>query len=271
MNSRLMMILRILQIWALLVFASSSWAQAISPQLVREIAPKGKLRAAINFGNPVLAQKDITSGEPQGISVDLSRELARRLGVPVEFVPFEAAGKVADAAEVGVWDIAFLAIDPGRANDIAFTAPYVVIEGTYLVPADSRLRAISDVDREGVRIAVGRGSAYDLYLTRTIKNAQLVRAPTSPTVIDVFRDQKLEVAAGVRQQLIAFASGRTDVRVMDGRFMVIEQAIGTPKGSVSALQFLKEFVEDVKASGFVAHALERSNQRDATVAAPVKH
>jgi polar amino acid transport system substrate-binding protein len=262
--------LRLLQTLAVILFASNAAAQTASSQVVKEIAPEGKLRAAINFGNPVLAQKDSTTGEPRGISADLSRELARRLGVPVEFVLFEAAGKVADAAKAGVWDVAFLAIDPGRANDIAFTAPYVVIEGTYLVPADSPLRTIEDIDREGVRIAVGKGSAYDLYLTRTIKKAQLVRAPTSPTVIDVFRDQKLEVAAGVRQQLIAFASGQPDVRVMDGRFMVIEQAIGTPKGRENGLEFLKGFVEDAKASGFVADALTRSNQRDAAVAPPVR-
>ena len=260
----------ILQTLAILLFASHAAAQTVSPRLAKEIAPEGKLRAAINFGNPVLAQKDATTGEPRGISADLSRELARRLGIPVEFVLFDAAGKVADAVKGGVWDIAFLAIDPGRANDIAFTAPYVVIEGTYLVPADSPLRTIEDVDREGVRIAVGKGSAYDLYLTRTIKKAQIVRAPTSPTVIDVFRDQKLEVAAGVRQQLVAFASGQPDVRVMDGRFMVIEQAIGTPKGRENGLEFLKSFIEDAKASGFVADALARSNQRDAAVAPPVR-
>ena len=262
--------LMLLKTLAFILFASQAAAQTVSPQVVKEIAPEGKLRAAINFGNPVLAQKDATTGEPRGISADLSRELARRLGVPVEFVPFEAAGKVADAARAGAWDIAFLAIDPGRANDIAFTAPYVVIEGTYLVPAGSPLRTIDEVDREGVRIAVGKGSAYDLYLTRAIKRAQLVRAPTSPTVIDVFRDQKLEAAAGVRQQLIAFASGQPDVRVMDGRFMVIEQAIGTPKGRDNAVEFLKSFVEDAKASGFVADALARSNQRDAAVAPPAR-
>jgi polar amino acid transport system substrate-binding protein len=261
---------RLLQTLAVILFASDAVAQNVSPQLVNEIAPHGKLRAAINFGNPVLAQKDATTGEPRGVSVDLSRELARRLGVPVEFVLFDAAGKVADAAKAGVWDVAFLAIDPGRANDIAFTAPYVVIEGTYLVPANSPLRTLEDVDREGVRIVVGKGSAYDLYLSRTIKKAQLVRAPTSPTVIDVFRDQKLEVAAGVRQQLVAFAAGQPDVRVMDGRFMVIEQAMGMPKGREKALEFLKAFVEDAKASGFVADALARSNQRDAAVAPPAR-
>ena len=256
--------LRLLRTLAVILCARHAAAQTVSPQVVNEIAPEGKLQAAINFGNPVLAQR-----EPRGISVDLSRELARRLGVAVEFVLFEAAGKVADAVKAGMWDVAFLAIDPGRANEIAFTAPYVVIEGTYLVSADSPLRSIEDVDREGVRIAVGKGSAYDLFLTRTIKKAQIVRAPTSPTVIDVFRDQKLEAAAGVRQQLIAFASGQPDVRVMDGRFMVIEQAIGTPKGRDKGLELLKSFVEDAKSSGFVADALTRSNQRDAAVAPPV--
>ena len=134
-----------------------------------ELAPSGKLRAAINFGNPVLAQKDPATGEPSGVSVDLARELGRRLGVPVELVTFDAAGKVFDALKTGAWDVAFLAIDPARASEIAFTAPYVVIEGTYLVPADSPLRTIGDVDREGVRVAVGNKSAYDLYLTRTLK------------------------------------------------------------------------------------------------------
>jgi polar amino acid transport system substrate-binding protein len=261
---------RVVKTLALLLFASHAAAQPVSPDAVSELAPEGKLRAAINFGNPVLAQKDAATGEPKGVSVDLSRDLGRRLGVPVEFVLFDAAGKVADAAKAGVWDIAFLAIDPGRANDIAFTAPYVVIEGTYLVPADSPLRTIDDVDREGVRIAVGKGSAYDLYLTRTIRKAQLVRAPTSPAVIDIFRDQKLEAAAGVRQQLIAFASGQADLRVMDGRFVMIEQAIGTPKGRDRALDFLKSFVEEAKASGFVADALVRTNQRDAAIAPPAR-
>jgi polar amino acid transport system substrate-binding protein len=253
-----------------LFLISTAGAQPVSPEVVKVLAPEGKLRAAINFGNPVLAQKDATTGEPRGISVDLARELGRRLGVGVDLVLYDAAGKVADAAKSGAWDIAFLAVDPGRANDIAFTAPYVVIEGTYLVPANSPLRTIEDVDREGIRIAVGNKSAYDLYLTRTIKKAQLVRAPTSPAVIDVFREQKLEVAAGVRQQLIAFATSQPDVRVMDGRFMVIEQAIGTPKGRDNALTFLKGFVEEVKASGFVADGLARSNQRDAAVAPPAQ-
>ena len=262
--------LRLLKTLAFILFASQAAAQTVSPQVVKEIAPEGKLRAAINFGDPVLAQKDATTGEPRGISADLSRELARRLGVPVEFVPFEAAGKIADAARAGVWDIAFLAIDPGRANDIAFTAPYVVIEGTYLVPAGSPLRTIDEVDREGVRIAVGKGSAYDLYLTRAIKRAQLVRAPTSPTVIDVFRDQKLETAAGVRQQLIALRL-RSAGRAGHGRAVHGDRAGDcNAERPDNAVEFLKSFVEDAKASGFVADALTRSNQRDAAVAPPAR-
>jgi polar amino acid transport system substrate-binding protein len=264
------MMLRFLSALLFALFVTDVAAQSVTPELVREIAPAGKLRAAINFGNPVLAQKDLATGAPRGISVDLSRELARRLGVPVELVLFDAAGKVANAAKSGQWDIAFLAIDPGREGDIAFTAPYVIIEGTYLVPAASPFTTIEQVDREGVRIAVGKGSVYDLYLTRTLKNAEIVRAPSSPLVIEVFRDQKLDVAAGVRQQLVAFASGNPDVRVMPGRFMVIEQAMGTPKGRDDAITYLKRFVEEVKASGFVAESLARSDQRDARVAPEVK-
>jgi len=231
-----------------------------------ELAPTGKLRAAINFGNPVLAQKDQASGEPRGVSVDLARELGWRLGVPVELVTYDAAGKVFDAIKTGAWDIAFLAIDPARATEITFTAPYVVIEGTYLVPADSPLRTIQDVDRDGVRVAVGNKSAYDLYLTRTLKRAQLIRVPTSSEAIDVFLKDKLEAAAGVKQPLFQFAKAHPNVRVMDGRFMAIEQAIGTPKGREAGALYLREFVEEMKASGFVARGLEKSGQGDATVA-----
>ena len=237
-----------------------------------ELAPTGKLRAAINFGNPVLAQKDPATGEPRGVSVDLARELGRRLGVPIELVTFDAAGKVFEALKKDAWDIAFLAIDPARAAEITFTAPYVVIEATYLVPADSPLRTIEDVDRDGVRVAVGSKSAYDLYLTRTLKRAQLVRVPTSPEAIDVFLKDKLEAAAGVKQPLVQFAETHPNVRVMDGRFMAIEQAVGTPRGREAGARYLRGFIEEMKASGFVAQGLERSGQGDATVApkAPVQ-
>ena len=166
-----------------------------------ELAPTGTLRAAINFGNPVLAQKDPATGEARGVTVDIARELGRRLGVAVDLVGFDAAGKVFEALKAGVWDVAFLAIDPKRATEIDFTAPYVIIEGSYVVPADSALRAIDDVDRAGVRIAVANGSAYELYLSRTIKHAQIVRAPSGNEAIAMFLRDKLEALAGVKSPL----------------------------------------------------------------------
>jgi len=260
----------LLLIGALLL--SCATIPTIPPGARSELAPTGKLRAAINFGNPVLAQKDPATGEPRGVSVDLARELGRRLGVPVELVTFDAAGKVFEALKTGAWDVAFLAIDPARAAEITFTAPYVVIEATYLVPSDSPLRTIEDVDRDGVRVAVGNKSAYDLYLTRTLKRAQLVRVPTSPAAIEVFLKDKLEAAAGVKQPLLQFAKTHPNVRVMDGRFMAIEQAMGTPKGREAGARYLRVFVEEMKASGFVARGLEKSGQGDAAVAprAPIQ-
>jgi polar amino acid transport system substrate-binding protein len=255
-----------LLILAAVLLSSCATVPTVSLEARSALAPTGKLRAAINFGNPVLAQKDQASGEPRGVSVDLARELGRRLSVPVELITYDAAGKVFDALKTGAWDIAFLAIDPARATEIAFTAPYVVIEGTYLVPADSPLRTIQDIDRDGVRVAVGNKSAYDLYLTRTLKRAQLVRVPTSPEAIDVFLKDKLEAAAGVKQPLFQFAKTHPNVRVMDGRFMAIEQAMGAPKGREAGVLYLRKFVEEMKASGFVARGLERSGQSDSTVA-----
>lgn len=257
----------------LFVGMASAFAQAgggaVSPEVLQDLAPGGKLRAAINLGNSVLVQTDPATGAPKGITPDLARELGRRLGVPVELVTFDAAGKVFEAVKSGVWDIAFVAIEPVRAAAIEFTAPYVLIEGTYMVPVDSPLRTIADVDRAGVRIAVGVGSAYDLYLTRTIKNATIVRASAGGgrEMIDLFVRDKLEAAAGVRQPLAAYAASHPEVRVMDGRFMEIRQAMGTPKGRTAGARYLAAFVEDVKASGFVADALKRSNQ-SAAVAPP---
>lgn len=234
--------------------------------VAQELAPAGRLRAAINFGNPVLAQKDPATGEARGVSVDIARELAGRLGVELDLVTFDAAGKVFDALKTGAWDMAFLAIDPKRATEIDFTAPYVIIEGSYMVPADSALRAIEDVDEPGVRIAVGNGSAYELYLSRTIKHAEILRSPTGKEAIERFLRERLESVAGVKSPLRKFAEGRSDVRVLDGRFMVIEQAVGIPRGRPAAAHYVRGLVEELKATGFVAGALERSGQHDAVVA-----
>ena len=239
----------------------------VSPDILKEFAPTGTLRAAINQGNTVLAQKG-PSGEALGITVDLARELARRLGLPIELITFDAAGKVFEAMKRGVWDIAFLAVEPVRAAEIDFTAPYVLIEGTYMVPKDSALKSIEDVDSAGIRIAVAAGSAYDLYLTRTIKNATLVRAPTGPEAMAMFVRDRLEAAGGVKQPLVEFAAANPNLRVMDGRFMAIQQAMGMPKGRSKAHAYLRTFIEEMKASGFCADALKRSNQPDAQVAPP---
>ena len=257
----------------LLAATVSAFAQsaggAVSPDVLKDLAPTGKLRAAINLGNSVLAQTDAVTGQPKGITPDLALELGRRLGVPVELVIYDAAGKVFGAVKSGAWDIAFVAIEPVRAAEIEFSAPYVIIEGTYMVPKDSPLKVIADVDRPGVRIAVGLDSAYDLYLTRTIKNATIVRAATGGgrAMIEMFVNNKLEAAGGVKQPLVAYAKDHPEVRVMDGHFMEIQQAMGTPKGRTAGARYLRAFVEDVKASGFVADAINRSNQ-SAAVAPP---
>jgi polar amino acid transport system substrate-binding protein len=228
---------------------------------LKDLAPTGKLRAAINFGNSVLAQRG-EDGQPKGITPELARELGKRLGVPVELVTYDAAGKVFDDAKNNKWDIGFVAIERVRAELIEFTAPYVIIEGTYMVRQDSPLKKIEDVDKPGIRIAVGLKSAYDLYLTRTIKNATIVRAPAGggKAMIDMFVNDKLEVAAGVRQPLEAYAKDHPEMRVMDGAFQEIQQAMGTPKGRVDGAKYLRAFVKEMKASGFVADALKRSGQ-----------
>ena len=234
-----------------------------------DLAPSGKLRAAINLGNPVLASRG-AGGELQGVSVDLARELARRLGVPAELVPFNSAGKTVEAGKAGLWDIAFVALDPARGAEIAQSPPYVIIEGAYLVREGSPIRANADVDRPGNRIAVGRGSAYDLYLSRNIKQARIERVPTSGEVVSAFMQRNLEVAAGVKQQLEMDAAKTPGVRLLPGRFMVINQAMASQKvtqtrGSAGA-KFVRDFIEDAKASGFVAASLARHGIQGAAVA-----
>jgi polar amino acid transport system substrate-binding protein len=250
--------------------AGTGFAQsAPTPDVVKDLAPSGRLKAAINAGNVVLVQKDM-AGAPTGITVDLAHELARRLGVPLDEVVFQAAGKVTDAVKTRAWDIAFVAIEPKRAEIIGFTAPYVIVEGTYMAAVNSPLKAIADVDHDGIRIAVARGSAYDLYLSRTLQHATLVRYPNPPAALEGYITDKLDVAAGVKQQLVRFERSHPGYRVMDGHFQEIREAIGVPLGHDIGLNYLKTFVEDMKASGFVRDSLDRAGQRDATVAPPAR-
>lgn len=238
----------------------------ISRDLVQEIAPAGRLRATINLGNIVLAHRDPASGALSGVSVELALELARRLGVEAELHPFDTAGKAFAALQAAECDIGFLAIDPKRAEDLDYTAPYVIIEGTYLVPASSSLHAIDDVDRDGVRIAAGRNTAYDLHLSRALRHATLVHYPSSAVAIDALLAGETDAAAGVRQPLVAAAARKAGFRVIEGRFLTIQQAMALPKGRVVALGVVKAFIEEMKRTGFIASALARSGQGDATVA-----
>ncbi|PTB20198.1 ABC transporter substrate-binding protein [Trinickia symbiotica] len=239
----------------------------IDQSVISAFTPTGKLRASINLGNPILANKNAETGEPFGISIDLAREFARRLGVELELVVFDAAGKSVQAVSEERADFGFFAVDPLRAEKIAFTAPYVLIEGFYLVRDSSPIKSNQDVDQPDISVAVGKGSAYDLFLTRELKAAQIVRAPTSPAVVQTFLEQGLDVAAGVKQQLEADARETGGLRLLDERFMVIRQAMGTPKSrGEAAAGVLSQFVEEMKTSGFVADALRRHGIVGATVA-----
>jgi len=231
-----------------------------------DLAPGGRLRAAINLGNPVLAQRADEHAAPTGVSVDLALALGRQLGVPVELVVFHEAGEVSAAAAQNVWDVGFLAIDPKRAQSISFSPAYVVIEGAYLVGAASTLADNAEVDRAGVRVGVAEGSAYDLFLTRALHQASLVREKTVMVNIASLRAGAVDVVGGVKIPLEAFARGNGDVRVLPGRFMVIEQAMATPQGHPAGAAYVAAFIEAMKASGFVADGLKRSGQTAAGVA-----
>ncbi|MGS0894321.1 ABC transporter substrate-binding protein [Burkholderia stagnalis] len=241
----------------------------LDPAIVSAFTPAGKLRASINLGNPILAKRDTATGEPSGVSIDLARAFAARLSAELELVVFDTAGKSVEAVSDERADVGFFAIDPLRGATIAFTPPYVLIEGFYLVRDASPIRTNADVDQPRNRVAVGQGSAYDLFLTRELKAARIVRAPSSPAVVPTFVDQALEVAAGVKQQLEADARHTPGLRLLDERFMVIRQAMGVPKSrGDAAAAALDAFVEEMKASGFVADALRRHGIAGASVAPP---
>ena len=241
----------------------------ISSSLRQAFAPQGPLRASINLGNPILAGRVSGTGQPAGVSVDLAAALAERLGVALELVVFETANQSVEAVSHGQADIGFFAIDPLRGEGVAFTAPYLLIEGSYLVAQDSPLTCNEAVDRPGIRVTVGKGSAYDLFLSRHLAQAEIVRAPSSPEVVNVFVQNGLDVAAGVKQQLQADLARLPGHRLLPGHFMVIQQAMGLPKArGDEAAAFLAEFVEDMKASGFVTQALARHRIDGATLAPP---
>lgn len=222
------------------------------------------MRIGINIGNALLARRDRDTGALHGIAVDLARELARSLNEPAYLVAYESAGQMADEAKSDEWDAAFLAADPARAQDISFTAPYLEIEATYLVPVDSPLTSLDAVDRDWVRIAVSDKSAYDLALKRTITQAQLVRAPGVDASVDMFFAEKLEALAGLRPLLVDVAQKHPGCRVLDGRFTSILQAIGTPSGRDVAP--LETFVRLAKASGLVTRIIQQNHIRGVTVA-----
>lgn len=227
-----------------------------------ELAPSGTLRAAINLGNPVLAGG--TPGQPTGVTVDLARELGARLAVPVELLPVDAARRSFALMTSGAADLCFLAVDPTRAEEVAFSTPYLVIEGVYAVPLTSDLRSATDVDRPGVRVGVKEGSAYDLHLSRELTQAQVVRGSDGT---DVFLAEGLEVGAGIRQPVTALVASRDDLRLLDGAFMQIRQAVGVPQSrSGAAVAWLDATVGKLVGSGFVAASLERAGQDPGLVA-----
>jgi polar amino acid transport system substrate-binding protein len=231
-----------------------------------ELAPTGKLRVGLNMSNFLLTATDAATGKPKGLAADMGMELGRRLGVPVELVPFPNPGAVADAAKTGVWDVGFIGAEPQRATEIDFTAAYVEIEATYLVPPGSPIKAIPDVDRPGIRIAISDRSAYDLYLTRHLKHAELIRA-RGDDVFKRFLSEKLDAMAGLRPGLVKNQEKLPGSRILDGNFTAVQQAAGAPKGRPAGAKYLREFIEDAKASGLVAKLIEKNNVHGLTVAA----
>jgi polar amino acid transport system substrate-binding protein len=238
----------------------------LSPDIIADLAPTGVLRAAINLSNFLLVTKTDWTGAPVGVAPDLAHEVANRLGVPVQYVPFKTPGELADMAGKDVWDIGLIGAEPQRAETITFTAAYVEIEATYLVPAGSKLKTLADVDTAGVRVAVMGRSAYGLWLDRNIKHAELVRSQTIDSSYQQFVSDKLDALAGLRPRLISDVEKLPGARILDGKFMAVQQAIGTSPKNHAGAAFLRDFVEEVKASGLVAQLIERHNVRGLSVA-----
>ena len=233
-----------------------------------DLAPTGVLRAGINLSNFLLVTGKSASGDPEGVSPSMARALADKLGVPVKYVPFPKPGELADQAGKNVWDIGLIGAEPQRAEKIAFTAAYVEIEATYLVPAGSALKAIADVDRAGVRIAVTGRSAYGLWLDRNIKNAQLVRSDTLDSAYAQFVGDKLDALAGLRPRLLSDVKKLPGARILEGQFTAVQQAVGTARKNAAGAAFLRKFVEEAKASGLVGSLITRHKVVGLSVAPP---
>ena len=253
---------------AALMTACASSAPPPSPAARADLAPTGKLRAGVNYGNFILAQKDPATGDSRGPAIDLARELGKRLGVPVEIVAYTAVGTMVDGAKAGAWDIAFLGSDPARAGEIDFTAAYLELEATYLVPPNSRLRTIADVDQEGVRVAAPARANYELYLSRNLKRANLVRADSADAAFRLLVEGRVEALAGLSQALGSLTEKFPGSRMIDGRFMAVPQSVGTPKGRDAGFAYLRAFVEEAKASGMVARSIQNTGYRGVSVAPP---
>lgn len=238
----------------------------VTSALRSEIAPTGKLRVGANMSNFLLTAKDPATGAPRGLVVDLGHELGKRLGVPVEIVPFPNPGALADAAGQNVWDVGFIGAEPQRAKEIDFSPAYVEIEATYLVPPGSPLKAIADVDRPGIRVITNERAAYELWLSRNLKHAKLITEKGPDNAFKRFVDEKLDALAGLKPRLTTDRDKLPGSRILDGRFTAVQQAIGNPKGRNAAAAYLREFVEDVKASGLVATLIEKNGVRGLTVA-----
>jgi polar amino acid transport system substrate-binding protein len=236
--------------------------------IAAEIAPTGVLRAAINTGNMLLVTGSDDAGDPVGVAPDLAREIASRLAVPLRLVPFARPADLADAASDGVWDIGLIGAEPVRARKIAFSQAYAEIEACYLVPAGSPLRAVADVDRPGVRIAVAAGSAYDLWLDRNLRHATLVRSKSTAEAQAVFAAKGLEVLAALREGLLPTQGRLEGARILPGRFMAVQQAVGTQKEKRAAAAFLGAFVEEAKASGLIARLIDRHGMTGRLAVAP---
>lgn len=240
----------------------------MSPDIIAELAPTGVLRAGINLSNFLLVSDRSAAGDPEGVAPDMARELATRLGIPVAYVPFKSPGELADAAGSGVWDVGLIGAEPQRAETIAFSPAYAEIEATYLVPAGSRLNSIADVDTPGVRIAVTGRSAYGLWLDRNIRHAELVRSNTLDSAYEQFVRERLDALAGLRPRLLADVQNLPGARILEGRFTAVQQAIGTARKNQAGAAFLREFVEEAKASGLVARLIARHGVRGLSVAPP---